>query len=166
MAEIIGKMGEMEKEIRRLRHHIAVLSKRNHRLVEDGWSRAAASIANIVSRCVCEKGEEVAGGVEVAEPEDGVAREVATVEAEGEAEIVARRVAEEEEEEEVAEPRVKLPKCLRMGEKRRRLGSEEVEVVVVKGEEVLIALLGPRAECSGLLRRVGKEGVFREADPR
>ena len=31
---------------------------------------------------------------------------------------------------------------------------------------MLIAPLGPRAECGGLLRVVGKESVFRDADPR
>ena len=30
----------------------------------------------------------------------------------------------------------------------------------------LIAPLGPRAICGGLLRRVGKESVFKDADPR
>ena len=30
----------------------------------------------------------------------------------------------------------------------------------------MIAPLGPRAECGGLLRRVGKESVFKDADPR
>ena len=31
---------------------------------------------------------------------------------------------------------------------------------------MLIALLGTKAECGGLLRRVGKETVFAEANPR
>ena len=46
MAEMIGKMGEMEKEIKRLRHHVSVLSKRNHQLVKDGKSRTASPIAS------------------------------------------------------------------------------------------------------------------------
>ena len=33
-----------------------------------------------------------------------------------------------------------------------------------KVAEVLIAPLGPRAECGGLLRRVGRECVFADAD--
>ena len=47
--------------------------------------------------------------------------------------------------------------------KRRR--TEEVHEVEVK-DEVLIAPLGPRAECGGLLRRVGKESVFQDSDLR
>ena len=43
--------------------------------------------------------------------------------------------------------------------KKRRLGFDE-------GEGELIAPLGPRAECGGLLRRVGKESVFSDTDPR
>ena len=53
MAEMMGKMGEMEKEIKRLRHHVSVLSKRNHQLIKDGKpepeSRAASPIAGDVS---------------------------------------------------------------------------------------------------------------------
>ena len=30
IVEMVGKMGEMEKERKRLRHHVSVLSKRNH----------------------------------------------------------------------------------------------------------------------------------------
>ena len=49
MAEMMGKMSVMEKEIKRLRHHVSVLSKRNHQLVKDGKSRAASPIASDVS---------------------------------------------------------------------------------------------------------------------
>ena len=70
--------------------------------------------------------------------------------------VVAETVAEEEEK--VAEPKVKLPSYEDKKGKRRRLGSEDEKIEeVVREEEVLIALHGPRAECSGLLRRVGKE---------
>ena len=48
MAEMMGKIGEMEKEIKRLQHHVSVLSKRNHRLVEDGKRRPASPIASDV----------------------------------------------------------------------------------------------------------------------
>ena len=30
MVEMVGKMGDIEKEIKRLRYHVSVLSKRNH----------------------------------------------------------------------------------------------------------------------------------------
>ena len=70
-----------------------------------------------------------------------------------------------EKEEEMAEPQVRLLKSVRSGEKRRRLGSEMDEKVLVKEEEVLIDPLGPRDECGGLLRRVGVESVFRETSP-
>ena len=49
MAEMVGKMSEMEREIKRLRHHVSVLSKRNHQLMKDGKSRAASPIASDVS---------------------------------------------------------------------------------------------------------------------
>ena len=49
MAEMMGKRGEMGKEIKRLRHQVSVLSKRNHRLVEDGKRRATSPIASDVS---------------------------------------------------------------------------------------------------------------------
>ena len=81
---------------------------------------------------------------------------------EGVAEECGRVVAESVasfEEAEVAGPVVRLPRFERVESKKRRLGC-------VEGEEVLIAPLGPRAECGGLLRRVGKESVFKDADPR
>ena len=153
MAEMIGKMGEMEKEIKRLRHHVSVLSKRNHELVKNGKSGAVAPIASAASPREREKEER--SGV--------VARGVAWVE---EAEVVAESVASFEEAE-VAEPVVRLPVAVKgEGSKKRRVEVSEDEGEVVKKEEVLIAPLGPRAECGGLLRRVGKESVFKDADPR
>ena len=81
--------------------------------------------------------------------------------------VVAESVALVEEAE-VAEPVVRLPVAVKgEGSKKRRIdGSEKEEEEEEKKEEVLIAPLGPRAECGGLLRRVGKESVFRDADPR
>ena len=72
------------------------------------------------------------------------------------------------EEAEVAEPVVRLPVAVKgMGSKKRRVdGSEDEEEEDEKREEVLIAPLGPRAECGGLLRRVGKESVFVLGMPR
>jgi len=49
MAEMVLEMGELRKEVKRLRHHVSVLSKRNDRLVKDGRSRAASSIASDTS---------------------------------------------------------------------------------------------------------------------
>ena len=143
MAEMVGKMSEMEKEIKRLRHHVSVLSKRNHQLVKDGKSRAASPIASGVSLSDEDEEKKVTSGV--------VAESVALV-----------------EEAEVAEPVVRLPVAVKgMGSKKRRVdGSENEGEEVERKEEVLIAPLGPRTECEGLLRRVGRESVFAEADPR
>ena len=154
MAEMVGKMGEMEKEIKRLRHHVSVLSKRNHELVKNGKSRAAAPIASVAS---LREGEEKEKSGVVAESE-------ALVE---EAEVVALSVASFEEAE-VAEPVVKLPVAVKgEGSKKRRVDGSEDEGEEKKGvEEELIAPLGPRAICGGILRRVGKESVFKDADPR
>jgi len=49
MAEMVLEMGDLRKEVKRLRHHVLVLSKRNDRLVKDGKSRAASSIASDAS---------------------------------------------------------------------------------------------------------------------
>ena len=49
MVEMVGKMGDIEKEIKRLRYHVSVLSKRNHQLMKDGKSWAASSIASDAS---------------------------------------------------------------------------------------------------------------------
>ena len=153
MAEMVMKMGEMEKEIKRLRHHVSVLSKRNHRLVEDGKSRAAPPIASGVSLSV-EK------------------EELERVRVEGRSEVrvekvvgvVAESVASFGEAE-VAEPMVRLPVAvMEEGGKKRKVEIEEERGEVESGE--LIAPLGPRAICGGLLRKVGKESVFKDADPR
>ena len=81
--------------------------------------------------------------------------------------VVAKSVVQVEEAE-VAEPVVRLPVAVKgEGSKKRRVdGSDDEGEEVKKEEEVLIAPLGPRAECGGLLRRVGRESVFAEADPR
>ena len=191
MAEMMGKMSEMEKEIKRLRHHVSVLSKRNHQLVKDGKSRAASPIASDVSLSEEEEEEEGEGKecrVRVGErsmsaeeflAEQGLGSgrtlEQRLVEAgrkglrreAGEIEVVAESVATVEEAE-VAEPVVRLPVAVKGegGKKRRIDGSDNEEEEVEREDEVLIAPLGPKAECGGLLRRVGKESVFAGADPR
>jgi len=53
------------------------------------------------------------------------------------------------------------------GKKKRRVGEMtevEEEAKLVRGG--LIAPLGPRAICGGLMRVVGRESVFKDADPR
>ena len=153
MAEMMVKMGDMEKEIKRLRHHVSVLSKKNHELVKNGKSEAAAPIASVAS--FGEDGGEEKSGV--------VAGSEALVE---EAEVVAVSVAGVEEAE-VAVPVVRLPVAVKgEGSKKRRVEVSSEEEEGERREEILIAPLGPRAECGGLLRRVGKESVFRDADPR
>ena len=192
MAEMLGKMSEMEKEIKRLRHHVSVLSKRNHRLMKDGKSRAASPIASDVSLSdEDEELEEVGTGgggykftVMATEGElgdllndigngrklgDRVKDTIRRVEERGKigGGVVAESVALVEEAE-VAEPVVRLPVAVKdEGSKKRRVdGSDVEEEEVERKDGVLIAPLGPRAECGGLLRRVGKESVFVEADPR
>ena len=190
MAEIMGKMGEMEKEIKRLRHHVSVLSKRNHQLMKDSKSRAASPVASDVSLSEDEDKEEEEGKrcvVRVAksrvEAEEflveqelgsgkclrkglfeagrrGLEKEAKVFEVEAES-VASGEVAK------VALPVVRLPKYENEKGKRRRL--EKEEEVKGKGREVekeLIAPLGPRAECGGLMRRVGRESVFAGADPR
>ena len=49
MAEMVEERLRLEKEIKRLRHHVSVLSKRNHQLMKDGKSWAASSIASDAS---------------------------------------------------------------------------------------------------------------------
>ena len=87
---------------------------------------------------------------------------------EGGGRVVAESVAEVKEAE-VAELVVRLPVVVAgEGSKKRRVEvvSDKEEEVMRKAEEVLIAQLGPRAVCGGLLRRVGKESVFTGADRR
>ena len=126
MVEMMGKMDEMEKEIKRLRHHVSVLSKRNHQLVKDGKSRAASPIASNVS---------------LSEEEDeGVASESPVV-AEGMGDgAVAEVVAED-----VAEATLEAGAvAIEFRGKRRRLEIEmglEDEDVVVGGKIVPLGAL-------------------------
>ena len=201
IAEMVEERMRLEKEVKRLRHHVSVLSKRNHQLMKEGKSWAASSIASdaslssddeevetgegervrVVGSLVgeearrkahgdgrpdkwCEKGAEefnsecqvrgrYLGRTKWKVAELGVAKEV-----------VARSVAEEEEV--VAEPRVRLPVLVKEGSKKRRVGEmteEEKEIREVRG---LVVPLGPRAKCGELLRVLGKESVFKDADPR
>ena len=79
-------------------------------------------------------------------------------------EVVAMSVAKEEEE--VAKPMVRLLEVVREGRKKRRVAEVTEEEKVVREVRELVVPLGLRAECGGLLRRLGKESVFRDADPK
>ena len=150
MAEMVGKMSEMEKEIKRLRHHVSVLSKRNHQLLKDGKSRAVSPIASDTSLSEEEDEDE---GMEVERGKGKmrvtiVATEEELVDVVRDAGIglgfirgveATERVVREEkrgvvaesvalvEEAEVAEPVVRLPVAVKgEGSKKRRVGRESV----------------------------------------
>ena len=74
---------------------------------------------------------------------------------------VARSMAEEEEER--AAPKVRLLEMEKVGENRRRVGERTENEEVVQKIRELIAPLGHRTICGGLLRTVGKESVFADA---
>jgi len=214
MAEMVAEMSDLRKEVKRLRHHVSVLSKRNHRLVEDGKRGAASSIASDASLSseddeVVEDGEEgedvrirvegtvvreeakrLAHGAGVPDPwcERGAEEFVAECQERGRylgrtkwkvaglnvADVgVADRVVAESvavvEEAQVSKPVVRMPSAevVEKGKKKRRVGEltvDEEEVKLVRGE--LIAPLGPRAICGGLMRVVGRKSVFEDANPR
>jgi len=208
MVEMVAEMRVKDLEIKRLRHHVSVLSKRNHQLVEDGKRMAASSIASnasmssddeevglekegevlrarVVRMEVGERARERVHGDRVPAPwcEEG-AEEISTEYQERDrylgrmkwkvavldvAEVVEAESVAEVEEEEVSKPVVRMPGVERVeeGKKKRRIGAmtvDEEEVGIVRGK--LIAPLGPKALCGGLMREVGKESVFKEADPR
>ena len=145
-------MADLEKEVSRLRHHVSVLSRRNHGLQKelDGLRVVGEGVASNKEpepRVVAEPPEpvvdsEVAPSVASVEVADWVAPVAKPAEAES-------RVALEMEEPEVA--LVRLPK----GKKRRLTvggdvgeGEEETEVMtvipVVGEREANVAPLGPR----------------------
>ena len=200
MAEMVEERLRMEKEIKRLRLHVSVLSKRNHQLMKVGKSWAASSIASDASLSSDDEGVETKEGkrfrvdkVLVGEEarrkahgdgvpakwcEEGAEEFVSECQKRGRYlgrkkwkvaeldvadEVVAVSVAEEEEV--VAEPRVRLPKVVREGSKKRRVGEVTKEEEEVREVRELVVPLGPRAECGGLLRRLGRESVFKDADP-
>jgi len=49
MAEMVVEMGDLRREVKRLRHHVSVVSKRNHRMVKDGTRQVTSSIASDTS---------------------------------------------------------------------------------------------------------------------
>jgi len=145
------KMADLEKEVSRLRHHVSVLSRRNHGLQKelDGLRVVGEGVAS---------NKEPEPQVVAEPPEPDMVYEVAPSVASGDEKVVVPEakpaVAESRvalvEEPEVAE--VRLPKG-----KRRRLtvgGEEESEdeagvmtVIPVEEErEVMVAPLGPRVQ--------------------
>ena len=78
--------------------------------------------------------------------------------------VVAESVSVAEEK--VAEPEVRLPEFRKEGEKNRRVGDIMQEEKEIREVREFIAPRDPRAICRGLLRRVGKQSVFKDADPR
>jgi len=72
MAEMVGEMRKKDLEIKRLQHHVSVLSKRIQGMVEDGKSRAALSIAS--QACLSSDNEEYV------EEKEGEERRVTVVE--------------------------------------------------------------------------------------
>jgi len=153
------KMADLEKEVSRLRHHVSVLSRRNHGLQKelDGLRVVGEGVAS-------HKEPEPQVVVEPPEPvvDSEVAPSVASVEEENVAEafialatvakpaVAESRVALEVDKEEVA--MVRLPK----GKKRRlTVGGDESEgedetdvmtVIPVEEREVMVAPLGPRLQ--------------------
>ena len=49
MVEMVGKIGDLKREIKRFRHHVSVLSKMDNELMKNGKSKAASSIARDAS---------------------------------------------------------------------------------------------------------------------
>ena len=207
LAEMVEERLRLEKEVKRLQHHVSVLSKRNNQLMKEGKSREASSIASdaslssddeevgtdygedeekrvprqrVVKSLVGEKAREKAHGDGVPAPwctegaeewgkehEErglGLGRSKWKVaELEVAESVVAESVAKVKEAE-VAEPKVRLPKYENGKGKRRRVGEKTEEEKEVEEVRELIAPLGPRAECGGLLRRVGRKSVFAGAE--
>ena len=189
MAEMVEKMGNMEKEIKRLQYHVSVLSKRNHQLMKDDTSRAASPIASDVSLsdeedeeeveqegCVVRVGERKMGGDEfLAKQGLGSGKslkerlyEAGSRRLEKEAKkfgVETESVASGEVAE-VALPVVRLPKYEKEKGRRRTLEEDKDVKKKVEVEKEWIAPLGPRAECGSLLRRVGRVSVFAGGDLR
>ena len=182
-SKALDRILALEAEVSRLRHHVSVLSKRLKKYESAGrvlFTREKPKFfpgkgedklrSFWVGKAVDEEeekeevAEEVRRVEEVAESEAEVAEEVATVEAEKEAEVVAVDL-ESVAGGSVAEPKVWLPEVVVEGSKKRGVGEVTEEEKEVREVRELIVPLGPRAEYGGLLRRIGKELVFKDADP-
>ena len=78
--------------------------------------------------------------------------------------VVARSLTEKEEK--LTGSKVRLPEVEKVGEKGGRVGEKTEEKEEVQEVRKLMAPLGPRALVGGLLKRVRKESVFVDADPK
>ena len=150
-AKALERVLELEKEVSRLRHHVSVLSKRNHKL--------ELRLGEVLEGRVREEEKE-----EVAVPGRGVAEEeeeagvpdpvrVSHIVAFGDEDVVVSGVAgtvvavsvEDEEEEEVSVALIRLPG----GVKKRRLDEDGGSLEVIEDLAVVKAPLGPRGSAEG-----------------
>jgi len=150
-AKALERVLELEKEVSRLRHHVSVLSKRNHKL-------------ELRLGEVLVEGDRRRGKEEVAVPVEGVADEeeedgvpdpvmVSHIVAFGDEDVVVSGVAgtvvavsvEDDEEEEVSVALVRLPG----GVKKRRLDEDGGSLEVTEDLAVVKAPLGPRGSAEG-----------------
>jgi len=126
---------ELEKEVSRLRHHVSVLSKRNHGLQKEAEKRRD------------DDGAEVASPVRVQEPEPQVVvepevRMSGMIVAEGEEDVWVAPVAKPAVAESrvalvVDEPEVALVKLPKGKRRRTNVGEEEEETTESEAEEVV-----------------------------
>ena len=150
-AKALERVLELEKEVSRLRHHVSVLLKRNHKL-------------ELRLGEVLVEGDRRRGKEEVAVPVEGVADEeeedgvpdpvmVSHIVAFGDEDVVVSGVAgtvvavsvEDDEEEEVSVALVRLPG----GVKKRRLDEDGGSLEVTEDLAVVKAPLGPRGLAEG-----------------
>jgi len=126
---------ELQKEVSRLRHHVSVLSKRNHGLQKEAEKRSE------------ENGAEVASPVRVQEPEPQVvvepeARMKGIIVAEEEEDLFVASVAKPAVAESrvalvVDEPEVALVRLLKGKRRRTNVDSEEEETTGSEAEGVV-----------------------------
>jgi len=138
----LAKILELEKEVSRLRHHVSVLSKRNHALSKEADKRREDDGAEVASPVrvqepepqVVAEPEVRMSGVIVAEGEEDVW--VASVAGVAEPPVAETRVAVEVDEPEVA--LVRLPKGKR---RRTNVDEEEEETMGSEAEEAVEGII-------------------------
>jgi len=151
----LTRMLELGKEVSKLRHHVSVLSKRNHALQKEVDKRGSGDGTEVTSPVRVQEPEPQA----VAEPEVRMSGIIAAEEDEDVwvAPVAKRPVAESRVAVEVDEPEVGLVR-LPKGKKRRLNGEDEEEsgdkaevmtvIPVEKNREVIVAPLGPTLQYS------------------
>jgi len=158
-AKALERVLELEKEVSRLRHHVSVLSKRNHKLELRLGEVLEVGVREEKKEEVAVPGWGVAGEEEEAGvPDPGMVSHIVAV---GDEDVLLSGVAgtvvavsvEEDDEEEGAVALVRLPG----GIKKRRLDEDGGSLEVTEDLAVVKAPLGPRGsmERSG----VGASGV-------